>query len=311
MSQGVAARDGGGAEGRQAPRARRHRLARAGHRHRRGRPGRAAPGAAERRARACSASAAPGHLVGQTSKGRIYATHREDLVEAAAVVRGHARRRGRGDAYPGQRARRARQQIIAAVAVDEWDADALYALVRRAYPYRDLLAQRVGGRARAWSRAGSRHVARPRPRLARRRALPGIAPTTAWPRCPAPACWRSTTPARSPTPARTTSTWPTARPASARLDEEFIFETRPGDVFMLGSSVWRVEALEDDRVIVGDAAGQLPRMPFWKGDYPWRSYELGERIGVLRREVAEQIARAGRRPGWRGRRRSSATTRST
>jgi ATP-dependent Lhr-like helicase len=74
------------------------------------------------------------------------------------------------------------------------------------------------------------------------------------------------------------------------LDEEFIFETRPGDVFMLGSSTWRVDTLEDDRVIVSGAPGQLPRMPFWKGDYPWRSYQLGERIGVVRRTVADRIA---------------------
>ncbi len=94
------------------------------------------------------------------------------------------------------------------------------------------------------------------------------------------------------------------------LDEEFIFETRPGDVFMLGSSVWRVEALEDDRVIVGDAAGQLPRMPFWKGDYPWRSYELGERIGVLRRRVADQIAARPGETGTTSSPTSSATTRS-
>ena len=73
------------------------------------------------------------------------------------------------------------------------------------------------------------------------------------------------------------------------LDEEFIFETRVGDVFLLGSRVWRVLNIHDDRIIVGDASGLVPRMPFWNGDLPWRPYELGERIGRFRHTVAEKI----------------------
>ena len=74
------------------------------------------------------------------------------------------------------------------------------------------------------------------------------------------------------------------------LDEEFVFETRPGDAFLLGSQTWRVLGIEDDRIVVGEAAGALPRMPFWRGDYPWRPYELGLRIGQLRRAIAERLA---------------------
>jgi ATP-dependent helicase Lhr and Lhr-like helicase len=229
-----------------------------------------------------------GHLVGQTSKGRIYATHKEDLVEAAAVVRGMLDGAVEETRAPANALDVLAQQIIAAVAVDEWDADALYALVRRAYPYRDLprsawesVLGMISGRFQsvpgpghaslqarvAWDRTNTRLAALPGTRLL---ALnnPGTIPDTG-----AYDVYLADGKTRVGT-----------------LDEEFIFETRPGDVFMLGSSVWRVEALEDDRVIVGDAAGQLPRMPFWKGDYPWRSYELGERIGVLRRVVAERIA---------------------
>ena len=73
------------------------------------------------------------------------------------------------------------------------------------------------------------------------------------------------------------------------LDEEFIYETRVGDTLMLGSQVWRVVELTDDKVVVADAAGATPRMPFWRGDYPWRPYELGQRVGAFRRAVAERL----------------------
>ncbi|HEY4132233.1 MAG TPA: hypothetical protein VGM50_16610, partial [Gemmatimonadaceae bacterium] len=69
------------------------------------------------------------------------------------------------------------------------------------------------------------------------------------------------------------------------LDEEFVHETRVGDVFQLGSSTWRVNAIEHDRVIVTPAPGAPARMPFWHGEYSARSAHLAPRIGELRREL--------------------------
>src|SRR6185312_4805141 len=69
------------------------------------------------------------------------------------------------------------------------------------------------------------------------------------------------------------------------LDEEFVHETRVGDVFQLGSSTWRVNAIEHDRVIVTPAPGAPARMPFWHGEYSARSAHLSARIGELRREL--------------------------
>ena len=68
------------------------------------------------------------------------------------------------------------------------------------------------------------------------------------------------------------------------LDEEFVYETRVGDAFMLGSQVWRVIEITDDKVTVVEAPGATPRMPFWRGDFPWRPYELGKRVGDFRRD---------------------------
>ena len=69
------------------------------------------------------------------------------------------------------------------------------------------------------------------------------------------------------------------------LDEEFVHETRVGDVFQLGSSTWRVNAIEHDRVIVTPAPGAPARMPFWHGEYAARSSHLAPRVGELRREL--------------------------
>ncbi len=83
---------------------------------------------------------------------------------------------------------------------------------------------------------------------------------------------------------------PDGKTRVGELDEEFVYETRTGDVFLLGSQTWRVLEVTENRVVVGDAAGQTPRMPFWNGELPWRPYELGLRIARFRGEVAARLA---------------------
>jgi ATP-dependent Lhr-like helicase len=69
------------------------------------------------------------------------------------------------------------------------------------------------------------------------------------------------------------------------LDEEMVFETRPGDVFLLGASSWRVMEITHDRVLVTPAPGEPGRMPFWRGDGPGRPLEFGRAIGALARQL--------------------------
>ncbi len=227
-----------------------------------------------------------GHLVGQTSKGRIYATFREDIIEAASVVRGMLD----GDVEPTRTPSNPldvlAQQIVAMVAQEDWEVDALLALVRRAYPYQELtrrafeavLDMLSGGfalrdgltvlRARiVWDRINQRLRALPGARLLAVSNAGTISDRGAF------GVYLSD-----------------GKTRVGELDEEFVFETRPGDTFLLGSQTWRVLGIEDDRIVVGEAAGAIPRMPFWRGDYPWRPYELGLRIGQLRRAVAERLA---------------------
>ncbi len=71
------------------------------------------------------------------------------------------------------------------------------------------------------------------------------------------------------------------------LDEEMVFESRAGEVFVLGASAWRIEEIKQDRVLVTPAPGEPGKMPFWHGDRPGRPIEFGRRIGALVREIRE------------------------
>ena len=79
------------------------------------------------------------------------------------------------------------------------------------------------------------------------------------------------------------------------LDEEMVYESRVGDVFLLGSSSWRIEDITHDRVLVTPAPGEIGRMPFWKGDSSGRPVELGRALGAFVREVATSEPTAAQR----------------
>ncbi|MBN2390051.1 MAG: hypothetical protein JXR84_04985, partial [Anaerolineae bacterium] len=225
-----------------------------------------------------------GHLVGQTSVGRIFPTHREDVVEAAAIAGGMLRGAVEPTYTPRHPLDVLAQQIVAMVSVQTWDADELFALVRQAYAYTDLTArafqttlEMLAGRypsqayrelrARLdWDRVNNKLAALPSSRML---ALTngGTIPNTG-----AFGAYLAD-----------------GKTKLGELDEEFVFETRIGDTLMLGSQVWRVLDIDENRVTVAEAPGAIPRMPFWRGDFPWRPYELGQRVGTFRRAVAEKL----------------------
>jgi ATP-dependent Lhr-like helicase len=227
-----------------------------------------------------------GHLVGQTSKGRFFPTHREDVVESATVAGGMLRHEVEPTHTPRQPLDVLAQQIVAMVSVEPWDVEALYDLVRCAYSYAELtrrvflttlemLAGRYPSqayrelRARlAWDRVNSKLAALPGSRM--------LALTNG-----------GTIPDTGSFGAYLSD----GKTKLGELDEEFVFETRVGDTLMLGSQVWRVIDLTDNRVVVAEAPGAIPRMPFWRGDYPWRPYELGKQVGAFRRAMAERLER--------------------
>lgn len=225
-----------------------------------------------------------GHLLTETSVGRIVPLYRADLADAAATARAMLAREVERTRIPKNCLDVLAQQIVAAAAVDEWPADELYAVVRRAWAFRDLPrtlfdetlamvagaypAARFGGlRARVdWNRTAGTVAGKP-----------GAARVVAMNAGTIPDRGMFTV-VHAGTGARL-----------GTLDEEFVTESRPGDAFLLGSSVWRVERIGTSDVSVVEAPSALPRMPFWRGEAPGRPFEQGRRHGAFARELAARL----------------------
>ncbi|MFG2086687.1 MULTISPECIES: ATP-dependent helicase [unclassified Spirillospora] len=224
-----------------------------------------------------------GHQVGAVSKGVIFPKYRGDLVQTAVVAE---RMRG-GEIeemrYPRNPLDVLAQQIVAMVSMDEWTVDDLESLVKGAAPYAalprsaleatlDMLAGRYPGdefgelRPRlVWDRVTG--VLRDRPGAQRLAVTSG-----------------GTIPDRG-----LFGVFLVGEKASrvGELDEEMVYESRVGDVFVLGASSWRIEDITPDRVLVSPAPGQPGKLPFWHGDTLGRPAELGRALGAFTRELAE------------------------
>jgi len=225
-----------------------------------------------------------GHLVGRVSKGRLFAKTSGDLIESAALCREMAQGRVEALRVPTNCLDVLAQQVVACVAMDRWDVPALFDLVRRAYPYRDLTAAAFEGvlkmvsgrfpvesfrdlRARvSWDRVHNRLA-----------ALPGTARVAL--------VDGGTIPDTGQYPVYLGD----GGPRLGELDEEFVLERRVGETFVLGTATWRIDAIEPQRVVVGRAEGRSSLMPFWRGENSPRSAELGAAVGSLCREVGEGL----------------------
>lgn len=221
-----------------------------------------------------------GHSLDAVSRGVFVPTFRDDAMEMLAIVRAMRD----GDVEPTRVVQNSldvlAQIVVAAVAIDDdWTSAALFELVRRAYPYHSL------------SRAAFDEVLS---------MLSGKYPSDVAAELDARVSWdRVTDTLTAARSARMVSvisggTIPDRglytvnlpdRTRLGELDEEFVHETRVGDVFQLGSSTWRVNAIEHDRVVVTPAPGAPARMPFWHGEYAARPAHLAARVGELRREL--------------------------
>ena len=213
-------------------------------------------------------------------KGRFFATTRDELVECAAIVR--AIRRGILDERrmrPWPRDVLA-QQIVAAAATGAWSEDDLFALVRTATPYRDLpraefdalVAMLSDGIASPRGRHGTwLHRDRVNGVLRGRRGA-RLAAITSGGAIPDNANYLVVA-----EPEGTTV---------GTVDEDFAVESMAGDIFLLGTTSWRIRRVEAGRVRVEDARGAAPSVPFWLGEAPGRTRELSDEISELRERVA-------------------------
>lgn len=225
------------------------------------------------------------HQVDAVSEGIIFPKYRGDLVAAAAVTRAMHRGQVEATRYPRNPLDVLAQQVVAAVSIEPWEVDDLFATVRCAAPYAALSRAAFEGVLDMLSgRYPSDDFAELRPRitwdrlagrLTARQGAARVAIANA-----------GTIPDRGLYGVFLAG----AAKGTARvgeLDEEMVFESRAGETFVLGASTWRIEEILHDRVLVSPAAGEPGKMPFWKGDRPGRPLELGLEIGALVRELLE------------------------
>lgn len=225
-----------------------------------------------------------GHWVKAIPKGRLFAMTRDELLECGALVR--AIRHGTLDriTVPPAPLDILAQQVVAAAASQTWSDDELFAVCRRAYPYRELaqkdfdevirmLADGIAtqrGRGHAYlfhDRINHRLKGRRGARLAAITSG-GAIPDTA-------------------------NYVVVAEPDGTvvgSVDEDFAVESLAGDIMLLGNTSWRIKGVESGKVRVEDAHGAPPNIPFWRGEAPSRTAELSSEVAALRQEIAERVS---------------------
>ncbi len=231
-----------------------------------------------------------GHTIGAASRGIIVPKFRGDLVACAAVTRAMHDARIESSRYPRNPLDVLAQQIVAMVATDEWDLDALFNAVRAAAPFADLSRSVFEGVLDMLSgRYPSDDFADLRPRLTWDRLKNRLTAREGAKRVAI--INGGTIPDRGLYGVFLVGErGPHAR--VGELDEEMVFESRVGETFLLGASSWRIEEITHDRVLVSPAPGEPGKMPFWKADAAGRPLELGQHIGELIRTLRHMPASA-------------------
>ena len=224
-----------------------------------------------------------GHAVDEVSRGVILPKHRGDLLAAAVVA--ERMRAGQIEALHGPRNPLdvLAQQIVAMLAVDEWTVDDLAALVRRTAAFQELPASALEATLDLLAgRYPSDDFAELRPRITWDRATNVLRAR--------PGAQRLAVTSGGTIPDRGLfGVYLAGAERAARvgeLDEEMVYESRVGDVIVLGASSWRIREITPDRVLVDPAPGLPGRLPFWHGDRPGRPLELGRALGAFVRELA-------------------------
>jgi ATP-dependent helicase Lhr and Lhr-like helicase len=221
-----------------------------------------------------------GHQVGAPSQAKVYPKHRGDLLEATVIVDRMYEGQIEATHVPQNPLDVLAQQIVATVAVADQDVDDLYEFVRRASPYRTLAREPFEAVLDMLSgRYPSDDFAELRPRIT-------------WDRVAGTLTARSNARMLAVTNAGTIpdrGLYTVNLPGGGRvgeLDEEMVYESRVGDVFVLGSSTWQITEITPDRVTVVPAPGRpAAKMPFWHGDTLGRPVETGRAIGAFTREI--------------------------
>ncbi|MGZ4155534.1 MAG: DEAD/DEAH box helicase, partial [Actinomycetota bacterium] len=221
-----------------------------------------------------------GHSVGEPSVGKVFPKYRGDLLEAAVVVERMREGLIEETRYPRNPLDVLAQQIVAMSAMDEWPVEGLAATVRRAANFADLSDELLFAVLDLLAgRYPSDDFAELRPRIVWDRRKDTIRAREGAGRLAVTS--GGTIPDRG-----LFGVFTADGRRVGELDEEMVYESRRGEVFLLGASSWRITDITHDRVIVDPAPGEPGKMPFWKGDKPGRPLELGRALGAVTRELS-------------------------
>ncbi|HKW62585.1 MAG TPA: DEAD/DEAH box helicase [Candidatus Acidoferrum sp.] len=226
-----------------------------------------------------------GHWRGAVPKGRLFVTTRDDLLECAALVR--AIRQGDLDrlAIPEAPMDILAQQIVAMCAAEDWRENDLFDSVSRAYPYRNLtradfdeiIEMLSEGIASARGRYAA-YLHRDRVNgMVRARRGSRLAAITSGGAIPENSLYTVV-----------------AHPEGAivgTVDEDFAVESLAGDIMLLGNTSWRIRRVQAGKVLVEDAQGAAPNVPFWRGEAPSRTDELSAHVADLREKIGTFVPR--------------------
>ena len=223
-----------------------------------------------------------GHSLGEVSRGRIFPKFRADLLECAVVAKRMREGAIEETVIPQNPLDVLAQQLVAMAALDEWEIDEVERLVTASEPFHDLSREQLENVLDMLDgRYPSDRFAELRPRIV-------------WDRTAGTMHGRKGARSLVVTNAGTIpdrGLYGVHLPDGRRvgeLDEEMVYEARPGQTFLLGATTWRIEEITRDRVIVTPAPGVPGAVPFWKGDGIGRPAELGKAIGAFAREAVSR-----------------------
>ncbi|HVX14938.1 MAG TPA: DEAD/DEAH box helicase [Pirellulales bacterium] len=223
-----------------------------------------------------------GHSIGGTPRGRLFPLTRDELLECCALVRAVREKRLDRIEIPRAPLDILAQQIVAAVAGDEFGEDDLFALCRAAWPYRDLARDQFDaivemlseGIGRGPRQGAYLHRDRIHGRLRARRSA-RLTAITSGGAIPETGDYRVVT-----GPERT---------FVGTVNEDFAIESLKGDIFLLGNTSWRILYVRSGEVAVEDAHAAPASVPFWLGEAPGRTIELSAEVAALREAVAARL----------------------
>ena len=224
-----------------------------------------------------------GHSLGGLPRGRVFPLTRDELIECAALM--HAIRKGELDklTIPPWPLDILAQQIVAMCAAEEWQTDGLFQAVCLAYPYRRLPSSFYDSVVKMLSEGLTNKLGRKSAYLHHDK-INGTLKGRRGARLAA-----ITSGGAIPDNASYDVVLEPDGTHVGNVYEDFAFESMAGDVFLLGNTSWRIRRIEKGRVLVEDARGQAPNMPFWVGEAPARTTELSQIVSEVRQGVDQRI----------------------